>query len=219
MALSGLSFPSSPMQRVQPSRFFLEGERLSSRNGMDITPTDVACALAKAKLKYVIVGAHAANAYVSRPRTTIDVDVIATQPDRAKNVLLKAFPQLTAQSYPVVIRLLIGGREAIDVIRPASSAIFQAAIDNLRVITVGKTQINIPTLECVLAMKFASMTTLTRKMPDRMQDAADFARIIDNNPTLDERSFHTLAQLAFDGGGDEALKMIALVRAGKAIQI
>jgi len=219
MIANSIAFPASPLQPTQPARFFLEGERLSARYGLEITPTHVAQVLNRAKLKYVIAGAHAANAYVSRPRTTVDVDVIATQPERARNALLLEFPELKATTYPVVIRMLLDGREAIDVIRPTSSAVFKAAVKNPRTILIGKVPVNVPQLECVLAMKFASMTTLTRKLPDRMQDAADFAKLVDNNPTIDESRFHQIAELAFEGGGDEAVKMVASVRAGKPLQI
>ena len=70
----------------------------------DIGPADVARVLNAAKLKYVLVGAHAANGYLGRPRNTVDVDVIVQFPKKASAVIAKAFAGLTIQDTPVVTR-------------------------------------------------------------------------------------------------------------------
>src|SRR5438477_8521834 len=103
-------------------------EKLSRMQGQEIGPSDVVKALQRAKVRHVLVGAHAISAWARDPRATIDVDVIASRPAQARKVLAEAFPGLTIEEHPVVIRFKRDGREVIDVIRPTSSPIFKAAL-------------------------------------------------------------------------------------------
>src|SRR5438094_5323896 len=96
-----------------------QGARLAKMQRRDIGPAEVARVLNSAKVKYVLVGAHAANGYLGRPRNTLDVDVVVQFPKKASDAIAKAFPQLKMIDTPVVIRFKTPeGDEAIDVMKP-----------------------------------------------------------------------------------------------------
>ncbi|MBC7785323.1 MAG: hypothetical protein H7144_15935 [Burkholderiales bacterium] len=180
---------------------------------------DVARVLNAAKQKYVIVGAHAVNSYSGKPRATIDVDVVAQHPNKARDALLAAFTDLEATEFPVVIRLVRNGAEAIDIIRPTSGKLFREALKHITILKIGKVTVNVPCVEVVIAMKFYSMITLTRQQGDRFQDAADFTRVIKNHKKLKIELLKQFAELAYLGGSVEIEEMVADIRAGKPISI
>src|SRR2546421_720465 len=103
-----------------------QGARLAKMQGRDIGPSEVARVLDDAKLNYVIVGAHAANGYLGRPRNTVDVDVIVESPKKAAEAIASAFSHLTLQDTPVVTRFLrTDGEEAIDLMKPLGSQLWK----------------------------------------------------------------------------------------------
>src|SRR5687767_8389046 len=108
------------------------GVRLARMHGKDIGLADVARALRLAGVRYVVVGAHAANGYSGRPRTTIDVDVIVQFPKKAAKAIAAAFPNLVMQDTPVVIRFMAGENEAIDVMKPIGSKLWARLLKETR---------------------------------------------------------------------------------------
>src|SRR5215218_5554893 len=78
------------------------GSKLAVMQDRPITPEHVARVLNQAKLKYVLVGAHATNGYTGRPRATVDVDLIAQFPKKVAKAISSAFPLLTMEDTPVV---------------------------------------------------------------------------------------------------------------------
>lgn len=186
--------------------------------GNPIPLAEVATSLNDAELAYVIVGAYAVNAYTPEPRATADVDLVAAKPKAAANALNKSFPQLTQHVTPVVIRLLNGTAEAIDVIQPTSSPLFKRVLKPSVAIRVGRTKVWLPVVEAVVALKFQSMISLTRKLPKKYQDAGDFIRLVQHNPELDLKLAETLGELVYGGGGKELRKHVADARAGKRIE-
>jgi len=216
---TALTFPPDPVAKRDAGSDLVRGAALSVQQGAMMDPIEIAKLLNATGLKYLFVGAHAINAYTRQPRATEDIDLVAQYPEKVRDVLTHAYPQLEVISTIVVIRMLIDGREAIDVIRPISSKVFKASLKYGVMFNAGKTPMPVPRVEALLALKFTSMISITRPVLDRQQDAVDFGRVVQATQSIDLKLLHTLAQLAFDGGGDEALKMIALVRAGKAIQI
>src|SRR5438067_5118172 len=147
-------------------------ERLSRMQGQEIGPSEVVKALQRAKVRHVLVGAHAISAWAGDPRATIDVDVIASRPAQARKVLAAAFPDLAIEEHPVVIRFKREGREVIDVIRPTSSPIFKAALKHSRKVRLNalKMNVDVPELEMAIALKFAAMSSPTRAVQDKSQD-------------------------------------------------
>ncbi len=198
-----------------------EGIWLSEIYKQEISPLDVAKVLARAEVRYVLVGAHAANNYTGQPRTTRDVDVIAQFPKKACVALLKQFPKLVAHDTPVVIRFKTAdeGKEAIDVIKPSSSKLFRRLLKLALVVKIDRVAVHIPPLEGVLAAKFAAMVSLTRQLVDRHQDAIDMVRMVQANKQIDLDLVRELGNLVFEGGGKELLTRIDHARNGKMIRI
>jgi len=189
--------------------------------GNEINPLDVAKALDAHKVKYVLVGGHAVNGFNGRPRTTVDVDLVALYPKKAVTVLLAAFPHLKAKDTPVVIRLSFeDGKEAVDVLKPEPSKLLRRLLSIAKVHPVPKIgKLRIPPVEGVLAAKFAAMISLGRRAGDRMQDAADFIHIVEANEKLNEELLKELGELVYEGGATELLKLLAKARAGETLDI
>lgn len=186
--------------------------------GRPITPTEVAKPLIAAGLKFVLVGGHAINAWTGEPRATVDIDIIAERPARARDALHAAFPHLTVEEHPVVIRLRDEAMEAIDIIRPESSPLFKRVLKLTRAVRLGEVDVQIPMQEAVLALKFAALVMPSRRLEDRYVDARDFILVAKSITAPDEEKLAELGELAFAGGGSELLKLVADARAGRRLQ-
>lgn len=196
-----------------------QGARLAKMQKRDIGPADVARVLNKAKLKYVLVGAHAANGYLGRPRTTVDVDVIVQFPKKASAAIADAFRELTMVDTPVVIRFTRpDGEEAIDLMKPIGSPLWNRLLKLAITVDVDGTPVRIPPLEGVLAAKFAAMASPHRRHLDKQQDALDFARIITVNEDVDATLLGALGELVYAGGGTSITKLVADARAGRRLE-
>ncbi len=196
-----------------------QGARLAKMQGREIGPVEVAKVLVAAGVRYVIVGAHAANGYTGRPRATVDVDAVVEFPKKAARAIAIAFPALLVRDTPVVTRFMDGEIEAIDIMKPAGSKLWATLLKDARELHIGKDSIRIPRLEGVLAAKFASMTSPLRRIPDRHQDAADFIRIVEANRKINLKLVNELGELVYAGGGSYLAKLIADARAGKSLEI
>jgi hypothetical protein len=184
-----------------------------------IGPVQVAAVLNKAKLKYVLVGAHAANGYLGRPRNTIDVDVIVQFPKKASKLIADAFKGLKMVDTPVVTRFKFpNGDEAIDLMKPIGSPLWRALLKTAITTKVEGVLIRIPPVEGVLAAKFSAMASPHRRHLDRKQDGLDFARIVTVNERIDTGMLQRLADLVYPGGGKEILKLFADARAHRDLE-
>jgi hypothetical protein len=188
------------------------GARLAKMQDRPIGPDDVARVLRAAGVEYVVVGAHAANGYTGRPRATVDVDVVVQHPGQAADAIAAAFPQLTVQDTPVVTRFNDEDHEAIDLMKPAGSQLWSRLLKDVREVRIGTEMVRIPSLEGVLAAKYAAMVSRFRRLPDKQQDGVDFLRIIEANAQVNEPLVSELAELVYPGGGREILKLIADAR-------
>ncbi|HEY1683338.1 MAG TPA: hypothetical protein VGG19_01125 [Tepidisphaeraceae bacterium] len=193
-------------------------ERLSRMQGQEIGPSDVVKVLQNGGVKHVLVGAHAISAWAGDPRATIDVDLIASRPAQAKKVLSAAFPHLTVEEHPVVIRFKMNGREAIDVIRPTSSAIFKAALKHSVKVKIAGVLADAPQLEMALALKFAAMISITRQIKDKYQDAHDFIAMVQHNSRIDLSKIEAFGELVYSGGAKEILKLVEDAKAGRRLE-
>jgi len=196
------------------------GVQLSRMYGQQITPDVIAALFEKNKVKYVIIGCHAVNGYIARPRTTVDVDVVVQYPKKAAEVLAKAFPELTIQDTPVVTRFKQGdGKEAVDLIKAEASKLFQRLLKLTTEATVNGVSVLVPVLEGVLASKFSSMMSITRQTLDRQQDALDFARIVVANKRIDLTLVHELGEIVYPEGGKQMVELIGDARASRTLRV
>ena len=194
------------------------GARLAQMQGRPIGPEDVARVLRLAGVAYVLVGAHAANGYTGRPRATVDVDVVVRHPKRAAAAIAAAFPHLTMQDTPVVIRFKDQTHEAIDLMKASASKLWPELIKRSTEIQMGSERVRVPLVEGVLAAKFASMSSAGRKRVDKQQDGVDFLRVVDANEKIDLGVLHQLGELIFTGGGAEVVALIAQARRGEQLR-
>jgi hypothetical protein len=217
--MRGLQFPSSFQVARSPAEEFALGAELTRMQGGLMDPITVAGILNRAKVRYVIAGAHAVNAYTGKPRATVDVDVITDAPVKATKVLSAAFPDLVAEDHPVVVRLKLEGIEAIDVIKANSNKLFRRVLRLTETIKIDRQPINVPSYEAVLAMKFASMIGPARKMEEKYQDARDFITVASQPRDPDLALLRELGELVYDGGGEELFRNLNNARAGRRLDI
>jgi hypothetical protein len=184
----------------------------------EIGPVDVARVLDAAKVKYVLVGAHATNGYTGRPRATVDVDLIVQFPKKASQAIARAFPRLRMKDTPVVIRFIDGDQEAIDLLKPNTSKLWPALMKHALSLVVDGYTVRVPSVEGVLAAKFSAMVSIGRRLADKMIDGGDFIRVVEANPTLDAELLERFGDLVYPGGGKEILKLVADARAGRRLE-
>jgi predicted nucleotidyltransferase len=194
------------------------GAQLAKMQNRPIGPEDVARILTDAGVKYVIVGAHAANGYTGKPRATVDVDVIVQFPKKAVSALSAAYPDLTIQDTPVVTRFKDGTLEAIDVMKPAMSKLWPRLLKQSCEIKIRGISVRVPTLEGVLAAKFNAMVSPGRQLLDKQQDGVDFGRIVVANAQIDHDALAVLGELVYRGGGAEITKLVTEARAGRRLE-
>jgi hypothetical protein len=207
------------VRKPRPAEDIAQGARLASMDRRDIGPADVARVLNGARLRYVLVGAHAANGYLGRPRNTVDVDVVVQFPKKASKAISAAFPTLSMADTPVVIRFTRpDGEEAIDVMKPIGSPLWKRLLKLAITVDVEGTPVRIPPVEGVLAAKFAAMASPHRRHLDKQQDALDFARMISVNEVVDVALLKELGELVYGGGGEFISKLVADARAGRRLE-
>jgi hypothetical protein len=187
-----------------------------------IPPFDVISVLNEAGISFMLVGLHGIAGWMDEPRATQDVDVLVASRHQKKAIkaLLRAFPQLEAQDYPVVTRLCDQQtrKVVIDVMKP-NQQLFREALKHTHTIHSGKQSYRIPSLEMAITMKFAPMISLHRKDEDKHQDAHDFIRMIKVNPNIDLKKLADLGDLVYPGGGKEIVEKVRQVRAGEKLNL
>lgn len=198
------------------ARSILTSSALSLWQVKHIVPLQAVLAvLNAAKVEFVIAGAHAIGGYTKKPRATVDVDVVIAPKAHRKAVkaLREAYPDLIVRDLQVVTRFIDPPtKEAvIDLMKPKDN-LLKTIFENSVAVKLEGQAARIPDLEMAAATKFAAMVGLYRKHPDKLQDAADFARIIEANPKLDVDRLARLGDLVYSGGGSEVRGLVQAVR-------
>src|SRR5215211_3624299 len=135
----------SAVRTPKTAEDFALGVELASMQAKAISPVEVARVLREAGIRHVIVGAHAANGYTGKPRATVDVDVIVEFPKKASEAITAAFPHLTMEDHPVVVRFKRGGMDAIDLMKPIGSPLWPRLLKENRQIDIDGEPVTIPT--------------------------------------------------------------------------
>lgn len=187
-------------------------------HGKEIGLAEVARVLGGAGVNYVVVGAHAANGYTGKPRTTVDVNIIVQFPKRAAKAVADAFPHLEMRDTPVVIRFSEQGEDVIELMKPTGSPLWARLLKKSRELVVGDQQVRIPILEGILAGKFAAMASPLRQFLDKQQDAIDFSRICVMNQNIDLRLLAEFGELVYSGGGPPVVKLVEDAKAGRRLE-
>lgn len=173
-----------------------------------------------AEVDFVLAGAHAISGWTKKPRATVDVDVVIAPKSHRKAVsaVRKAFPELEVRDFEVVTRLIdpATGESVIDLMKPKDRLLRTVFENSIRLRLEGQPA-RIPDLEMAAALKFSAMVGIYREHPDKMQDAADFSRIIAANPKLSVERLARLSELVYAGGGAESRRLVEAVRQGKPL--
>jgi hypothetical protein len=185
-----------------------------------ITPLQVIEVLNKARIKCVLMGAHAIGGWTKKPRATEDVDVLvaARSVRKAAQVLLAAFPRLEEDDHTVVTRLRDRDTKevAIDVMKSNQALMAEALKQTHEVQSGGQTYL-IPSLEMALTLKFAAMIGPNRADEKKHFDAGDFISMIKANLDIDIDQIRTFGALVYPGGGQEIVDKVGQVRRGEQL--
>src|SRR5262245_59700932 len=181
---------------------------------------DVIRVLNKAKISYVLVGAHGLASWRGKPRATEDVDVVvaANHLKKAVKALTVAFPDLEPVDLLVVIRLRNRQTHdvSIDLMKPVQQP-YCEALRNTHSINVDGEVVRIPSLELAIVMKFSAMISTYRAPKYKHQDAHDFMQMVDNNPGLSKAKLVELASLIYAEAGKDILELVRQTRAGEQL--
>jgi hypothetical protein len=185
-----------------------------------VKPEELIHILNKAKVKFVLMGAHGISGWRYEPRATQDVVVLIRKSHHAKamKAVKKAFPNLTVQDLPAVTRFLdpLDGKPVIDLMKPEED-LYEEVFRNP--IKVGKTHC-VPNLEMAIACKYAAMKSPFRSAERKLLDAADFTSMVTNNyQRISLDVLFSLAEMAKNGGGQEILKWAEDAKAGRIIPL
>ena len=187
-----------------------------------ISPQQVVTVLNRAKVSFVLAGAHGLSGWIGKPRATEDVDVIVASRHHKKAVkaLLVAFTQMLAEDLPVVTRLRHRETQevAIDVMKP-NQQLFREIFKHTHDVRSHGLSYRIPSLEMALAMKFAPMVSLYRRDIDKYQDAHDFGYMVTTNLNIDVKKLSELGDLVYPGGGKEIVDKVEQVRRGETLKL
>jgi len=188
-----------------------------------ILPMEVVKVLQKAKVPFVLAGAHGIFVWMgvneARPTKDVDVIVAAKQHRKAVRVLLAAFPDLEAQELEVVTRLRRKDVSdvLIDVMRPFE--LYREAFRHTHTVTRGKVSFRVPSLEMALAMKFGPMISKNRDQAKKLVDIHDFIVMVRANAKIDLDRLAQLGELVYPGGGNEVLDFVCKVRSGEQLVV
>ncbi|MEK7415201.1 MAG: hypothetical protein AAB263_17995 [Planctomycetota bacterium] len=168
--------------RRQPSFLIREATALSTSP----SPATIAALLNHAGIDFVIIGAHALGVHTKEPRATNDVDIVVDDVPGAVAVLKSIKPRTRVLDLGAEVGKRITdakGNELIDVLYP-TGGVRGALFDNRTQVMLSGHKAFIPTLNAMLALKWLAMFSPSRSYPKRVQDRADFLRIIELHPKL-----------------------------------
>jgi hypothetical protein len=177
------------------------------------------------KIRFVVTGAHGISTWTGMPRSTHDVDILVKggrNHARAVKALRELYPELEVHNLTGVVGFFMPGetRSVIDVTYPHRPDIEVTLETGTRIEKDGL-EYRIPTLEAALANKYGAMLTLTRDPIKKAQDAVDFSWMVRHSmdagrAPIDLGQLRPLGEMIWPGGGgDEILRMVEEVKAGR----
>ena len=132
--------------------------------------------LNKYDIPFVVIGARAINAYIKRPRNTQDIDILTNDAEKLTQAILKDNPNFTCKSNEAEYRIYNGNQEIIDILVPYHE-IFKKAMDDTRIVD----NLSIPSIEALIALKFAAIMGKHRPIERKLQDRVDIGMMYFHN--------------------------------------
>jgi hypothetical protein len=187
--------------------------------------------LIQKRIPFVLTGAHGIGGWTGRPRSTQDVDLLlkaGRNHARAVKAIKALYPQLEVRNFTGLTAFSIPGEKesVIDVTYPHRADIEETLanptwIENKE----AGLRYRIPSLEEALANKYGAMLALTRDLGKRVLDMADFTQMVQHSTDEGQRPIDlsrlgNLGEKVWpQGGGQEILRLVDLVMAGRAINL
>jgi hypothetical protein len=181
---------------------------------------DVLTALASQKARYAVAGAHAFGLY-ARPRATVDVDFLV-DPRRLEGTARA----LEVKGYKVsreadVVRVYVASgspQEVADLLRADAHPVWAAALVSVVEARLLDRKVKVVTRAALVAMKFFSATSPTRPREERIQDAADLAKLVLAPwSARDQAQAMRLAALAYPGAARDFEQLLDDLITGRPI--
>lgn len=202
------------------TRLTTDYRQRTGRGCVDVTPQEVIDVLRSAGVKkWMLMGLHGLVGYLPMPRATQDVDVMVPYSEKTKaaKAIATAWPMLKRIELSQVVRFLDPTdldpagkpKPVIDLMLPWGE--FQRIILEKHVVIDPETGNRFPSLEAVLASKYAALVSPHRSRDKKEQDVVDFRRVIQANADdIDTVSLHELGDKVWERGGDEVLRFVKL---------
>jgi nucleotidyltransferase AbiEii toxin of type IV toxin-antitoxin system len=215
--------------------FFLQRQfRFQWSNRVAASPVDlnlILKTLAQKRIPFILTGAHGISGWTGKPRNTQDVDLLVKtgrNHTRAVKAIKTLYPQLEVRTFPGVTAFFVPGEKTsvIDITYPHRADLEETLANPTW--TENKEQglrYRIPSLEEALANKYGAMLATSRKLDKRMQDAVDFTRMVQHSldegqQPIDLERLEILGEKVWPGGGgEEILRLVEQVKAGRAIDV
>jgi hypothetical protein len=186
-------------------------------------------ALSAQKIRFVLTGAQAIGGWTGRPRATKDVDILV-KPGRNLTRAVKAvrelYPQLEVREFAGVWAFFVPGEKdsVIDITYPHRPDLAETLAHPVWVEDRGL-RYRIPALEAALANKYGAMLTPTRNLEKRGQDVVDFRLMVkhsldEGQQAIDLERLAVLGEKVWPGGGgEEILRLVEQVKAGRSFNL
>jgi hypothetical protein len=221
-------------EAVQEIVFLQKQFRSQWGNRVAASPVDlnlILRTLTQKRIPFVLTGAHGIGGWTGKPRNTQDVDILVKagrNHGRAVNAIRALYPQLEVRSFTGVTSFFVPGEKTsvIDITYPHRADLEETLANPTW--TENKERglrYRIPSLEAALANKYGAMLTRTRDLDKRMQDAVDFTRMVqhasdEGQQPIDLQRLEALGEKVWPtGGGEEILRLVEQVKAGRAIHL
>jgi hypothetical protein len=181
------------------------------------------------KISFVLIGAQALGGWTGRPRASGDIDILVKEGRnraRAVNVIKALYPNLEVRQLADVTGFFLSGRKEslIDVMTSNHEELAETLVHPVWVKDRGY-RYRIPSREAALANKYGAIATPNRPLEQRMMDLADFSYLVlhsldEGQEPIDLTKLEALGEKLWPGGGgQEILRLVELVKAGRSFNL
>jgi hypothetical protein len=220
-------------EAVQEVVFLQRRYRLQWSNHVAASPVDlnqILRTLTQKRIPFVLTGAHGIAAWLGQPRATQDVDILVKggrNYTRAVNAIRGLYPQLEVRTFAGVAGFFLAGEKqsVLDVTYPHRADLQETLTNPTWTVNEEGLRYRIPSLEEALANKYGAMLTPTRNLAKRTLDMADFTAMVQHSCDADRQPINlqrleVLGEKVWPaGGGEEILRLVEQVKAGRAIDL
>jgi hypothetical protein len=185
----------------------------------------VVSALESLGVQYALIGGHAVS-YHLRPRVTVDVDFLVGMRDLSRIAAALQQVGFQAESRGEILRAWEQtanpqvDEAVVDIVPAHLNRTTAEALQSAVAASYEGSTLRVVARPALAALKFLAASSRERAQEDRLQDAADLARLLKANWTEEETTEATrLVALTRPGGDSEFIGFVADVHAGRPVTI